>query len=140
MGPSCGLLRCGRANRRILLAIDPESGVALSSCITRMQSTQIVSVDTGITQELQLEYRPLDAIKTAFGPLVGGSRGKIWFDGEDTFVETESGKVLTSWRLTLETDESKSIIRDLDSQEFNGNKLTKKMAYMKVDKPRLKTN
>ena len=40
-----------------------------------------------------------EAIRTAFEPLVGGSRGKIRFDGEDTFVEAESGKVLASWRV-----------------------------------------
>ena len=37
-----------------------------------------------------------EAIRTAFEPLVGGSRGKIRFDGEDVFVEAETGKVLAS--------------------------------------------
>ena len=78
-----------------------------------------------------------EAIRTAFEPLVGGSRGKIRFDGEDIFVEAESGKVLASWRLNLDKDGSVSVIRGIDILEFTGDKLKRKGAYMKVDKPRL---
>ncbi|MGA0383355.1 MAG: nuclear transport factor 2 family protein [Arenicellales bacterium] len=78
-----------------------------------------------------------EAIRTAFEPLVGGSRGKIRFDGEDIFVEAESGKVLASWRLNLHKDGSVSVIRGIDILEFTGDKLKRKGAYMKVDKPHL---
>ena len=78
-----------------------------------------------------------EAIRTAFEPLVGGSRGKIRFDGEDIFVEAESGKVLASWRLNLDKDGSVSVIRGIDILEFTGDKLKRKGAYMKVDKPYL---
>ena len=44
------------------------------------------------------------AIRTAIEPLVGGSRGRIRFDGEDVFAEVETGKVLASWRLNLDKD------------------------------------
>ena len=81
-----------------------------------------------------------DAIRAAFEPLVGGSRGKIRFDGEDIFVETDTGKVLASWRLNLDKDGEVSVIRGIDVLEFADNKLKKKMAYMKVDKPRLENN
>jgi len=77
------------------------------------------------------------AIRNAFEPLVGGSRGKIRFDGEDVFVETDSGKVLASWRLNLDKDGAVSVIRGIDVLEFDEDKLKKKMAYMKVDKPHL---
>ncbi len=78
-----------------------------------------------------------EAIRTAFEPLVGGSRGKIRFDGEDIFVEAESGKVLASWRLNLDKDGSVSVIRGIDILEFTGDKLKRTGAYMKVDKPHL---
>ena len=78
-----------------------------------------------------------DAIRTAFTPLVGGSRGNIRFDGEDVFVETNTGKVLASWRLNLDKDGEVSVIRGIDILEFEADKLKKKMAYMKVDKPHL---
>ena len=81
-----------------------------------------------------------DAIRAAFEPLVGGSRGKIRFDGEDIFVETDTGKVLASWRLNLDNDGEVSVIRGIDVLEFADDKLKKKMAYMKVDKPRLEIN
>ena len=78
-----------------------------------------------------------DAIRTAFEPLVGGSRGKIRFDGEDVFIEADSGKVLASWRLNLDKVGEISVIRGIDILEFEADKLKKKMAYMKVDKPHL---
>ena len=81
-----------------------------------------------------------DAIRTAFEPLVGGSRGSIRFDGEDVFVETDTGKVLASWRLNLDKDGAVSVIRGIDILEFEADKLKKKMAYMKADKPHLENN
>ena len=78
-----------------------------------------------------------DAIRAAFEPLVGGSRGSIRFDGEDVFVETDTGKVLASWRLNLDKDGEVSVIRGIDILEFEADKLKKKMAYMKADKPHL---
>jgi len=81
-----------------------------------------------------------DAIRTAFAPLVGGSRGNIRFDGEDVFVETDTGKVLASWRLNLDKDGEVSVIRGIDILEFEANKLKKKMAYMKADKPHLENS
>ena len=78
-----------------------------------------------------------DAIRVAFEPLVGGSKGKIHFEGEDTFVEVENGKVLTSWRLHLDNQGNISTIRGIDILHFKDDKLTRKMAYMKVDKPHL---
>jgi ketosteroid isomerase-like protein len=81
-----------------------------------------------------------EAIRTAFEPLVGGSRGRIRFDGEDVFAEVETGKVLASWRLNLDKDGDVSVIRGIDVLEFQGNKLAKKLAYMKVDKPHLEAD
>ena len=59
-----------------------------------------------------------EAIRTAFEPLVGGSRGRIRFDGEDVFAEVETGKVLASWRLNLDKDGDVSVIRGIDVLEF----------------------
>ena len=81
-----------------------------------------------------------EAIRVAFEPLVGGSRGKIRFDGEDVFAEVETGKVLASWRLSLDNNGDVSVIRGIDVLEFQGSKLAKKLAYMKVDKPHLEVD
>jgi ketosteroid isomerase-like protein len=80
-----------------------------------------------------------NAIRTAFTPLVGGARGKIRFDGEDTFVEVETGKVMTSWKLNVENDGKTSVMRGLDILQFDGDRLVKKMAYMKADKPHVES-
>ena len=81
------------------------------------------------------------AIRTAFTPLVGGAKGKIRFDGEDFFAEVDTGKVLISWHLTMESEENTSVIRGIDVLHFNDdNSLAKKMAYMKVDKPHLENS
>ncbi len=76
------------------------------------------------------------AIRLAFEPLVGGEKGKIRFVSEDFFAEVETGKVLISWFLNMELDDTVSVIRGIDVLHFNDdNSLAKKMAYMKVDKP-----
>ena len=75
------------------------------------------------------------AIRSAFEPLLTGAKGKIRFEGEDTFVEEDSGKVLARWKLHLDKDGEVSTIRGLDVLVFEGDRLQQKMAYMKVDQP-----
>ena len=55
-------------------------------------------------------------------------------------METDTGKVLASWRLNLDKDGEVSVIRGIDILEFEADKLKKKMAYMKADKPHLENN
>lgn len=82
-----------------------------------------------------------DAIRTAFTPLVGGAKGKIRFDGEDFFAEVDTGKVLISWHLNMESEGNLAVVRGIDVLHFNDdNSLAKKMAYMKVDKPHLENS
>ena len=76
-----------------------------------------------------------EAIRSAFEPLLTGAKGKIRFEGEDTFVEEESGKVLARWKLHLDNDGEVSTIRGLDVLVFEGDRLKHKMAYMKVATP-----
>jgi len=81
-----------------------------------------------------------DAIREAFEPFLGGARGKINFDGEEFFAETETGRVMISWRLSMDLDDEVSVIRGLDILQFNDdNSLAKKMSYMKLDKPHLES-
>ncbi|MGB1715510.1 MAG: nuclear transport factor 2 family protein, partial [Arenicellales bacterium] len=106
----------------------------------RMNLNEVVSffADDGIYEDSTGgRHIGHDAIRTAFEPLVGGSRGSIRFEGEDVFVETDTGKVLASWRLNLDKDGEVSVIRGIDILEFEADKLKKKMAYMKADKPHL---
>ena len=109
----------------------------------RMNLNEVVSffADDGIYEDSNGgRHIGHDDIRTAFEPLVGGSRGSIRFDGEDVFVETDTGKVLASWRLNLDKDGEVSVIRGIDILEFEADKLKKKMAYMKADKPHLENS
>lgn len=75
-----------------------------------------------------------DAIREAFAPLLSG---KIRFDDEDYFAETETDKVMTSWTLNLEAGGEPKKMRGLDVIQFRGDKIIRKLAYCKADKPRL---
>ena len=76
-----------------------------------------------------------EAIRAAFEPLVGGSRGKIRFDDEDFFAEVDTDKVLASWTLNMEIDGKPVKMRGLDILHFRGSELVKKLAYCKAQTP-----
>lgn len=76
-----------------------------------------------------------EAIRQAFTPLVGGAMGKISFDAEDLFMEEDTGKVMASWTLNMEVDGKPVAVRGLDCLHFKGDKLVKKLAYMKAATP-----
>ncbi len=72
-------------------------------------------------------------IKKAFEPLLSGAMGTIHFEGEDIFVEVTSGKVMTSWILTIELKGVKTKTKGLDLLKFNNGKVLEKLAYRKQD-------
>lgn len=75
------------------------------------------------------------AIRQAFTPLVGGAMGQIRFDAEDLFMEEDTGKVMASWKLNMEVDGKSVVVRGLDCLHFRGDKLVRKLAYMKAATP-----
>ena len=70
-------------------------------------------------------------IKKAFEPLLSGQMGQIYFEGDDIFVEEESGKVMTSWTLSIDLKGNKSKIKGLDLLKFVNGKVLEKIAYRK---------
>ena len=70
-------------------------------------------------------------IKKAFEPLLSGQMGQIHFEGDDIFVEEESGKVMTSWTLSINLKGNKSKIKGLDLLKFVNGKVLEKIAYRK---------
>ncbi len=76
-----------------------------------------------------------EAIRAAFEPLLGGAMGRIHFDAEDLFLEEDSGKVMASWRLSMEVEGKPVTVRGLDVLQFQGTELVKKLAYMKAKAP-----
>ena len=96
-----------------------------------------------LTGTCKLHFRACHTPKRCVFPALGAIHNRVEcignIDGEDGFIEADSGKVLASWRLNLDKDGEISVIRGIDILEFEADKLKKKMAYMKVDKPHLES-
>jgi ketosteroid isomerase-like protein len=77
----------------------------------------------------------LAAIRAAFEPQFAGAFGPIQFLEEDLFVDAESGKVMASWRCTLEIKGDPTSWRGLALLHFVGGKLVRKLTYAKTKLP-----
>lgn len=72
-----------------------------------------------------------EAIRAALSPLLSGARGQIKFRGEDYFANAEKNKVMTSWSLEMDVNNSRKKMRGLDLLLFKGDKIARKSAYCK---------
>jgi uncharacterized protein (TIGR02246 family) len=75
------------------------------------------------------------AIRAAFEPQFTGRFGKMQFLDEDLFVDANSGKVMASWRCTLEVKGQPTSWRGLDLLHFKGDTLVRKSTYAKAKAP-----
>ena len=69
------------------------------------------------------------AIRTAFTPQFTGRFGKMQFIDEDLFIDADTGKVMASWRCTLEVKGQPTSWRGHDLLHFKGDKLVRKLTY-----------
>ncbi len=76
-----------------------------------------------------------DAIRTAFEPQFRGGFGEMTFLDEDRFVDPTTGKVMVSWRCTLEVKGQPTSWRGLDLLHFQGDRLVHKSTYAKTRTP-----
>ena len=76
-----------------------------------------------------------DAIRAALEPQFSGAFGAMRFIDEDLFADTESGKVMASWRCTLAIKGEPTSWRGLDLLHFIGGKLAAKLTYAKTKVP-----
>ncbi|MGF1599674.1 MAG: YybH family protein [Acidimicrobiales bacterium] len=79
----------------------------------------------------------LDAIRAAFEPQFGGAFGAMKFLDEDLFVDDVGGKVMVSWRCTLEVRGEPTGWRGLDLLHWDGDRITAKLTYAKAKVPLL---
>ncbi|MGE0680629.1 MAG: nuclear transport factor 2 family protein [Candidatus Binatia bacterium] len=77
----------------------------------------------------------IPAIRAAFAPQFSGVFGHMQFLDEDLFIDTDSGKVMASWRCTLEVRGKPTAWRGLDLLHFQGDKLVRKITYAKAKAP-----
>ena len=76
-----------------------------------------------------------DAIRAAFTPQFTGHFGTMQFLDDDLFIDAETGKVMASWRCTLDVKGQPTSWRGLDLLHFQGNKLVRKLTYAKAKVP-----
>ncbi|MGH8013309.1 MAG: nuclear transport factor 2 family protein [Candidatus Binataceae bacterium] len=75
------------------------------------------------------------AIRAAFEPQFNGAYGRMQFLDEDLFADSETGKVMASWRCTLSIKGQPTSWRGLDLLHFAGDKLVRKLTYAKAKAP-----
>jgi len=80
------------------------------------------------------------AIRAAFEPQFTGRFGKMQFLDEDLFIDADAGKVMASWRCTLEVKGQPTSWRGLDLLHFTGDKLARKLTYAKAKVPLFQDN
>ncbi len=78
-----------------------------------------------------------EAIRQAFEPQFAGEFGVMRFVDDDLFVDEQSGKVMTSWRVTMENGDMRTSFRGLDLLHFKGDRLVQKLTYAKAASPQL---
>jgi ketosteroid isomerase-like protein len=75
------------------------------------------------------------AIRAAFTPQFTGAFGDMKFLDEDLFIDSDTGKVMASWRCTLSVKGQPTSWRGLDLLHFKGEKLVQKLTYAKAKVP-----
>lgn len=81
------------------------------------------------------QNRGLDAIRHAFEPQFSGAFGTMEFLDDDMFVDAATGKVMVSWRCTLEVKGEPTAWCGLDLLHFQDGKLVLKNTYAKTKVP-----
>lgn len=77
----------------------------------------------------------IEAIRAAFAPQFAGAFGEMKFLDEDLFIDADTGKVMASWRCTLEVKGQPTSWRGLDLLHWEGDKLVRKLTYAKAKVP-----
>jgi uncharacterized protein (TIGR02246 family) len=72
------------------------------------------------------------AIRKSFETLFSGRFGTIRFDEDDTFIDVDANKVMSSWKLHLDIDGEPKVLAGLDLLHFDGDKITRKLTYVKA--------
>ena len=75
------------------------------------------------------------AISETFSRQFSGAFGQMVVDEDDTFIDADAGKVMSSWDLDLDLDGKRQRLAGLDLLEFKGKLLMRKRTYVKSRSP-----
>ena len=118
--------RLAELTRRFVTAFNDNDLDAVLACFA----------DDGIYDEFNGTCnRGRDAIRAALLPQFTGRYGTMRFIEDDLFVDAEAGKVMASWRCTLELKGQPTSWRGLDLMHFEGDVLVRKSTYAKARAP-----
>ncbi len=118
--------RLAELTRRFVTAFNDNDLDAVMSCFA----------EDGVYDEFNgTRNRGKDAIRAALLPQFTGRYGRMQFIDDDLFVDAEAGKVMTSWRCTLELKGEPTSWRGLDLMYFEGDALVRKSTYAKAKAP-----
>ncbi len=112
--------------------------VAFLDAFNRYDLDAVMSyfTDDAVYEELTgRASRGREAIRKAFAPQFEGKFGPIQFIEDDTFIDAGSGKVMSSWDMTIEKDGVPQVMRGLDLLQFVGDKIVLKQTYVKTKAP-----
>lgn len=73
-----------------------------------------------------------DAIRAAFAPQFEGKFGAMEFVEDDTFIDADAGKVMSSWDLRISKENATLVLRGLDLLQFEGDRVILKQTYVKA--------
>ena len=76
--------------------------------------------------------RGVESIRAAFAPQFEGKFGRMEFVEDDTFIDAEAGKVMSSWDLRITKDDGTLVLRGLDLITFDGDRIVHKQTYVKA--------
>jgi ketosteroid isomerase-like protein len=71
-------------------------------------------------------------IKAAFTDQFTGKFGAMTFLEDDTFIDADAGKVMSSWFLNIRKKDGLLVLRGLDLLVFEGRKVRIKQTYVKA--------
>lgn len=75
----------------------------------------------------------LDAVRSAFEPQFAGRFGQMTFVEDDTYIDAEANKVMSSWDLRIKKEDGSTLVlRGLDLLVFRGDKICLKETYVKA--------
>ena len=118
--------RLAELTRRFVTAFNENDLDAVLACFS----------DDGVYDEFNgTSNRGKDAIRAALLPQFTGRYGTMRFIEDDLFVDAEAGKVMASWRCTLEMKGQPTSWRGLDLMYFRDGALVRKSTYAKARAP-----
>lgn len=72
------------------------------------------------------------AIRKSFEALFSGRFGTIRFHEDDTFIDADASKVMSSWKLHLDMEDKPVVLYGLDLLYFEERKITRKLTFSKA--------